>query len=48
MLDIYAQTFMTATRNRETRVFDAPTVPHEKRLKWFSRRKTRCIDLNNL
>jgi hypothetical protein len=27
---------------------DVPSVPHEKRLKWFARRKTRCIDPNAL
>jgi hypothetical protein len=48
MLDIYAQTFMIATRGRGVRVRDVPSVPHEKRLNWFSRRKTRRIDPNNL
>jgi hypothetical protein len=44
MFDIYAQTFMTAARTNCVRVRDIPSVPHEKRLGWPKRRKTRCID----
>jgi hypothetical protein len=44
MINVYAQTFMTATRSGCVRVRDVHPVPHEKRLNWFSRRKTRCID----
>ena len=48
MLDIYAQTFMTATRSGCVQVRDAPSASPEKRLNWFARRKNRCIDLNKL
>jgi hypothetical protein len=44
MLNIYAQSFMTATRSGCIRMRDVPSVPHEKRHRWFARRKTRCID----
>ncbi len=44
MINIYAQTFMNATRTDCVRLRDVPSVPREKRLNWFSRRKTRCID----
>lgn len=44
MINIYAHTFMTATRNtpRCTRVIDIP-----KRKRWQLKR-SRCIDLNDL
>lgn len=42
MLDIYAQTFMTATRTRPcTRV----RIPGRK---WWQRPQTKCIDLSRL
>jgi hypothetical protein len=48
MINIYAQAFMTATRTDCIRVRDVPAVPHKKWFSWFSRRKTRCIDLAKL
>ena len=48
MMNIYAQTFMTASHRGCVEVQDVQPTPHEKRLNWFSRRKTRCIDLNRL
>ena len=48
MLDIYAQSFMIASRNGQVRVYDVPSVPHEKRLGWRGRRKQRCIDPSKL
>lgn len=44
MISIYAQTFMTATRSGYIHIRDMPPVPHEKRLNWISRRKTRGTD----
>lgn len=44
MLNIYAQSFMTATRTDCIRMRDVPPVAQAKRYNWFSRRKTRCID----
>jgi len=48
MLDVYAKSFMIAARTGEVCVYDVPSVPHEKRLNWFSRRRTRCIDPGKL
>lgn len=48
MLNIYAQSFMHATRTGKIRVQDVPPVSAPKRHRWFSRRKTRCIDPGNL
>jgi hypothetical protein len=48
MLDIYSQTFMTATRTGQTQVYDMPSVQPHKRLRFFARRKTRNIDLTKL
>ena len=48
MINIYAQTFMNATRTGEIRMQDVPSVPETKRHHWFTRRKTRCIDPKNL
>jgi hypothetical protein len=48
MLNVYAQTFMTATRSNCVQVQDLPATPKEKRLNWFFRPKTRCIDLKRL
>lgn len=44
MLNVYAQTFMTATRTGCVLLRDVPSVQNGKRLNWFSRRKVRCID----
>ncbi|WP_298858422.1 hypothetical protein [uncultured Sulfitobacter sp.] len=44
MINIYAQTFMHATRTSEICVQDVPSVPEAKRHRWFTRRKTRCIN----
>ena len=46
MLDIYAQTFMTATRHRRS---DRPCVKVRTttRRGWFGR-QTKCIDLDRL
>lgn len=44
MINIYAQTFMHATRTGQIRVQDVPSVEQTKRHRWFTRRKTRCID----
>jgi len=48
MINVYAQSFMTATRADCVSVRDMPAKPHEKRLNWFSRSKTRCIDPSRL
>ncbi|WP_299025555.1 hypothetical protein [uncultured Sulfitobacter sp.] len=48
MINIYAHTFMTATRTGEICVTDVPSVPENKRHRWFKRRKTRCIDPTKL
>lgn len=48
MLDIYSQTFMVATRTGQVIVYDAPKAPHEKRIRFFQRRKTRTIDPTKL
>lgn len=48
MINIYAQSFMHATRTGCIRVQDAPSVPQSKRHRWFARRKTRCIHPDNL
>lgn len=44
MLNIYAQAFMTATRNsrRSTRVMDT------RKRKWWQPARTKCIDLDRL
>lgn len=44
MINIYAQTFMNATRSGCVRMRDFPSISSKKRLNWFSRRKSRCID----
>ncbi|MGJ8626104.1 MAG: hypothetical protein ACSHXB_04005 [Sulfitobacter sp.] len=48
MLNVYAQTFMTATRTDCVQVRDIPSVQNGKRLHWFKRGKARCIDLAKL
>lgn len=44
MLNIYAQTFMTATRTGEICVTDVPSRTEAKRHRWFPLRKARCIN----
>lgn len=44
MINIYAKTFMTATRFGEIPMQDVPSVPKTKRQRWFTRPKTRFID----
>lgn len=48
MINIYAKTFMKATRMEDIRVHDVLSAPEEKRRRWFEQRKTRCIDPRNL
>jgi hypothetical protein len=48
MINIYAKTFMTATRLGEVPMQDVPSVPKTKRKRWFSRRKVRLINPLNL
>ena len=48
MINVYAQTFMTATRHGTVTVRDVPAKPHEKRLNWLSRGKKRTIDPTRL
>jgi len=44
MLNIYARTFITATRTGCVRLRDMPVNPPAARRRWFLRPKTRCID----
>ena len=44
MINVYAQTFMTATRTGCVPMRDYNPGPREKRLNWFARRKTHCVD----
>ena len=44
MFNIYAQTFMTASRSGCVRLRDVPRLPAEKRLGWPRRGTLRCID----
>lgn len=44
MINIYAQTFMTATRLGQVPMQDVPSVPKAKRQRWFARPKTRLIN----
>lgn len=48
MLDLYAHTFMTATRQDCVRLREVPTAVQKKRFGWFKGPKTRCVDLNKL
>jgi hypothetical protein len=48
MLNIYAQSIMTATRTGCVRLHDMPNPAKPKRRRWFSRRKTICIEPKNL
>lgn len=44
MLNIYAQSMMTATRSGCVRLRAAPSGNAPKRRRWFSRREEICID----
>lgn len=48
MINIYAQSFMHATRTGQILVKDVPSLPEAKRHRWFTRRKTRLIDPDDL
>ena len=48
MLNIFAQSFMTATRNNCTTLYDLPRTDSEKRRRWFRSPKQVCIDLSKL
>lgn len=48
MINIYAQTFMTATRTGQIRVQDVPTTAQAKRHRWFDRKTFRNIDPTKL
>lgn len=48
MLNIYAQSFMTATRNNCTSLHDVPPANPEKRRRWWQSRQTICLDLRKL
>lgn len=52
MLNIYARSFMTATRTGPTKVYDVPATPRAKR-RWLPEghwwlRRSRCVDLDKL
>lgn len=46
MLDILASSFMTATRSGGVPMREVPSKNTSTRRRWFSTRKTRCIDPN--
>ncbi len=48
MLNIYAKTFMTATRTGCVTLREMPSSDNTKRRRWFSNRKTTCINPENL
>lgn len=48
MLNIYAQSMMTATRTGCVQLHEVPSNAPAKRRRWFSRRKTICLDLAKL
>jgi hypothetical protein len=48
MINIYAQSFMTATRTNEVRVYDAHPTSGAKRRRWLSPRKIRFISPEKL
>ncbi|MEP3442217.1 MAG: hypothetical protein ABJN72_12135 [Sulfitobacter sp.] len=41
MINIYAKSFMNATRTGQIRLQDVPSTPEPKRHRWFTRRKSR-------
>lgn len=48
MLNIYATTFMTATRTGCVELRELPGPDKGTRRRWFSRRKSICVDPKNL
>ena len=48
MLNIFATTFMTATRSPCVRLHEVPAPDKAGKRRWFNRRKTVCIDPMNL
>ena len=44
MLDIYAKSFMTATRTDAVCMREAPSKNTHKRRRWFSLRREICVD----
>ncbi len=48
MLNIYAQSMMTATRTNCVQAHEVPSKEQNTRRRWFSRRKTVCLDLTKL
>ena len=48
MLNIYAQSFMTATRTNCTTLHDVPSAPSEERRRWWQAPKKVCVDLSKL
>ncbi len=48
MMNIYAKTFMTATRTDLVQLQEVPSVADQKSRRWFPRRKTRYVDLKKL
>ncbi len=48
MLDIYARSFLTATRSDTVSLRDVPPKGQTQRRRWFARRKTFDINPKNL
>lgn len=48
MLNIYAQSFLTATRTNCTTLHDVPPTNAEKRRRWWQSRRQVCVDLSKL
>ncbi|MFC6639509.1 hypothetical protein GV827_12015 [Sulfitobacter sp. JBTF-M27] len=48
MLNIYAQSFMTATRTTGVELHEVPSKNKGARRRWFSRPKTVLVDLRKL
>ncbi len=48
MLNIYAQTFMTATRTPCVRLRDLPASSPKARRRWIFGSRTRCVDPGTL
>lgn len=48
MLDIYASTFLTATRHNNVCLHELPPSTPNGRRRWFQRRKVVCVDVSKL
>lgn len=48
MINIFAQSLMTATRTNCTTLHDVPPANIEKRRRWWQARKQICLDLTKL